>query len=166
MKLFKYALLLLIIVGGFASVVSADIPYPDPNDPRHTHVITGTLNVGYAIIDTVTSTVTYDQANNMQFEWYGPDGKKKYTSVASGTPSSAGGTIYSGTLPAAENKLEGTWTVIVKETVKGSSNVYSYTTCGITVPEFLFGSFISLFIAGILYMIIRRNIVGSCNVKK
>jgi hypothetical protein len=165
MKLFKCALLLVVLIG-FVSVAEAK---------DHNHVFSSPLSAGYAITDTVSSNTKYKSDNYMVFTWeyQKTDGSwaVAHTSQNELAVNSGGNSVYTSTLPANLATPAGNWKVTVIEyyTEGGGGTKTKTSTETFTLgagPEFSFGLFIPLLLAGVMYFVIRRNMVGSCNGKR
>ncbi|AGB49702.1 hypothetical protein Metho_1498 [Methanomethylovorans hollandica DSM 15978] len=155
MKLFKYALLLIVLVG-FVSVAEA----------AHTHVFTGTMDPKeptqfiYGSLN-IIDTITVDDASGkrMVFHWYydpigGPIEYRGFTEddTIDNKKFSAG--LYTGGLDK-----DGRWRVHAIEykmngKIKEESDAYFIVA---PLPEFPIGSCLLIFIVGFLYLTLRRN---------
>lgn len=166
MKLFKYALLLIVLVG-FVSVAEAK---------DHDHFFSSPLTAGSAITDTVSSNTNYISTNYMVFTWQyqktdGSWGTAHTSQNVYAVSNSGGKSVYTDTLPKGLATPAGDWRVTVIEyyTQGGGGTKTKTSTEPFTLgagPEFSFGLFIPLLLAGVMYFVIRRNMVGSCNGKR
>lgn len=144
MKLFKYALLLIVLVG-FVSVASATITdvqlsgIYDPVTPDYFQWNTEVI---------VTATVTGSAA--VDIKWYSPE--DLITPIFNDNNMNTPPYISTHT-----PSVEGLWTV----TVKQASQTVTKTFYVKGLPEFPVGSFISLLLVCGLYLMLRRNMVGS-----
>lgn len=156
MKLFKYALLLIVLIG-FVSVADAahTHAFDGSKDPKETtKFLYGTSN----ILDTVT--VGDSSGKTMEFYWYDPSGDFRGMTVDSTIVDkkfSAG--LYTG----QSLDEEGQWHVHSKEykqngDLKEEGDGYFYVA---PFPEFSIGSFLSILIVGFLYLALRRNMAVS-----
>jgi len=148
MKLFKYALLLVVLMS-FVSVAVAELGLV-PNSLK-------VDKTSYVPGDTVTATVkTQGSIDIVKFTWFEPN-TYPYDPVkhADGILSSPHTWTDTYTLPI--NAPAGNWMILAC----GMKDGKPYCDC-ITFevkegPEFSFGSFIALFLVGGLYLVMRRN---------
>ncbi len=160
MKIIRYGLLFLILIG-LVSLAAAAGPVYTQSFKELNDVSFNTIQpfvYGATVFDTVNSNGGY----MMSFSWYYPDG-----SFAMYTEKSVRNNQYSDFIDTADQK--GSWTVSVLEKyysgipVGGSTANFEVSE---QLPEFGYGSFISLLLSGVLYFILRRNVVGSFNANR
>lgn len=156
MKLFKYALLLIVLVG-FVSVAEATHThaFTGSKDPVHT---TKFLHGTSDIIDTIT--VTDSSGKKMEFYWYDTSGDHRgmtEDAIIDGKKFSSG--LYTG---QSLNEA-GKWHVHSKEykqngKLKEEGDGYFEVD---DLPEFPIGSCLSILLVCFLYLTLRRNMAVS-----
>ena len=157
MRILRFGLLLLIAFVGLASLAAAA-------DPVYTHSFedrAGSDVQPFAFDSQISDTVTVNPltGTSMAFSWYAPPPASNLVLYSTTTVFDD---QYYNVLPRA-NKA-GTWQVAIVEfpTYKGNTATFTVSEA----PEFIYGSFISLFLVSGLYLILRRNLVGSFNVNR
>ena len=142
MKLLGFGLL-LVVLAGMVSVV-------DATNYIHTFSsgtqVGGPFEYGAYITDEVSSN---SPETSIMFTWKDPTGEDVFTDICTRESKE---TNYSSSLSSAN--YAGTWTVTVYE----KSNVDTESFVVKDVPEFIFGSFISVFAAGGLFLVMRRKV--------
>ena len=154
MKLITYCILLFVVIG-LVPIASADGPIHSLSGV-HDETVTASFVYGGDVKDVVTPVL--EEGYKMGFNWYEPSGDRRrradvYLDDAS---------FYIDVLTNTDE--QGTWSV--KATELDEDYVLSQSTKTFVVaqlPEFSFGSFISLAFAGVLYFLMRRMVKGSVN---
>ncbi|OPY22468.1 MAG: hypothetical protein A4E23_00770 [Methanomethylovorans sp. PtaU1.Bin073] len=152
MKFLTCGLILVILIGVLPMAGAT------PIGPSAT---TATLNIESIVTygSTVTITVTGLTQDKISFTWTAQNGNKinhNNIKIIDGTASDS----------IAAN-VEGTWTVEYHEIgiAQNSDNSKTFIVSS-SSPEFPIGSFVSLLLAGGLYLVLRRNMAGYFNVKR
>lgn len=170
MNILRYCILLLITIIGLVSIVSAPATVHGSGHSviwtdNHIHTITGVYDqnensmivYGGWVKDTVTS---IPGGTVMRFEWFDPSGDRRQKTTVRQVVKD--GVDYVDILSNVDSA--GPWTIVVTETRKGEKNWRSEGTFTVAnLPEYSFGSFISLLFAGVLYFVMRR-VIGPVNV--
>lgn len=152
MKFLNCGLILLILIG-FLSVAGAI-----PIGPSTT---TATLNIESIVTygSDVTITVTGLTQDKISFTWTAQNGNKinhNNIKIIDGTASDS-----------ITANVEGAWTVEYHEIgIAQSSDNSKIFLVSLSSPEFSIGSFVALLLTGGLYLLIRRNMAGYCNVQR
>lgn len=152
MKFLKCGLILLILLV-FLPVAGAT--------PVRLSTATATLNTQSIVTygSNVTITVTGLTQDKISFTWTAQNGDKIHHNNIKITNGTASDSITA--------NVEGTWTVEYREIgiAQDSDNSKTFIVSS-SSPEFPIGSFVSLLLAGGLYLILRRNMAGYFNVKR
>lgn len=170
MNVFRYCILLFITVISLVSIVSAPATTSGSDNSviftdNHTHTITGiydqnddtSIVYGGWVKDTVTS---IPGGAVMRFEWFDPSGDRRQKTTVRQVVKD--GVDYVDILSDVDSA--GLWSVVVTEARMGEKNWRSEGTFTVAnLPEYSFGSFISLFFTGVLYFLMRR-VIGPVNV--
>lgn len=161
MKLFRYALLLIVIVCSL-SVASAS---------AHHHNFTGTDEVRkdfFAMNTDVTDEVTSvfeDGYTTMDFIWHGPGDKDNPYKLTTNVQITGDSGTYFDTYPNVDE--EGVWKVSVIENRYEDGSLMESNENGIgtfhvvAAPEFSFGTVIVLLFGSVAYITMRRSLLGS-----
>jgi len=152
MKFLTCGLILLILIGLLPMAGAT---------PIGTSTSTATLNIDSIVTygSTVTITVTGLTQDKISFTWTAQNGDKinhRNIKIIDGTASDS-----------ITANVEGTWTVEYHEIgiAQKSDNSKTFIVSS-SSPEFPIGSFVSLLLAGGLYLVLRRNMAGYFNVKR
>ena len=159
MKIFTYCILLFVVIG-LIPVATAGHTFSGVQDE--------TVETSFVFGSDVKDTVTNESSSStvMSFVWFDPSDDLRLLSYT---------TIYTNIYPDYSNVVsntneEGTWSVNTIEAdnyglaLSGVGYHSTGTFVIAAIPEFSFGSFISLAFAGVLYFLMRRTVKGSVNV--
>jgi hypothetical protein len=143
MKLLKLGLLLVVLVGMVAVV---DAHTYTQTFSSGTQPLNGPFTFGSLIKDEVS---TNSNELSMSFTWMRPDGTEALKQISTRTSRNEN---YISNLNGAN--AAGEWKVRVTENANTDTATFKVNAA----PEFTFGSFISLFAAGGLFLVMRRKV--------
>lgn len=154
MDILRFSIILLLVIG----LVPLASAY------NHTHSFTGTLDnsdffvYGEDVKDTVTTDLT--DGNKMEFEWFDPNMVLQRHSTVYRVNSEDD--YYYDSIEGKKVVTDGDWTVDVVESEHNIQSTGHFMVAA--SPEFSYGPFMSMLLAGILYFVMRREVKGHVNV--
>ncbi len=178
MNILRFSIILLLVIG---LVPIATAPSESADDIYHTHSLQGTPDTNneneYVYYGYVSDVVTSNSTSGigMWFVWkVGDNNIEQITYSANRQPDGSYKSIYEpfdGTWIIDANEVDdevdvdiiNNWITFKSGLIKTSQSDHFIVS---PLPEFTFGSLIAMLFAGMIYLMIRRNVDRSANVNR